>query len=145
MPHNTNKPRMIRDKSFYKIMFALALPVTLQNVVIFLTQMVDTIMLGELGDIAMSASSLGNQPFFLFNMLTFGLGSGAAVLTAQYWGKGELKPIKLIITIIVRFAVLVGLIVCVIAFIFPTAIVSMLVFLLVNERMAIISTIIIAA
>ncbi len=124
MPHNTNKPRIIRDKSFYKMMFALALPVTLQNIVIFLTQMVDTVMLGELGEIAMGASSLGNQPFFLFNMLTFGLGSGAAVLTAQYWGKGEMKPIKLIVTMIVRFAVLVGLIVCVISFIFPEKIMS---------------------
>lgn len=124
MLHNTNKPRLIRDKSFYKMLFALALPVTLQNVVIFLTQMVDTVMLGELGDVAMSASSLGNQPFFLFNMLTFGLGSGAAVLTAQYWGKAEMKPIKLIITMIVRFAVLIGLIVCGISFFFPEQIMS---------------------
>lgn len=124
MPHNTNKPHMIKDKQFYKMMFALALPVTLQNVVIFLTQMLDTVMLGEIGDVAMSASSLGNQPFFLFNMLTFGLGSGAAVLTAQYWGKGEMKPIKLIITLIVRFAVVVGLIVCAVSFFFPEQIMS---------------------
>lgn len=124
MPHNTTKPKFITDKSFYKLLLSLALPVTMQNIVVFLTQMLDTVMLGELGDVAMSASSLGNQPFFLFNMLTFGLGSGAAVLTAQYWGKQDLKPIKTIVTLIVRFSVIAGIVVCVLVYIFPTQVMS---------------------
>lgn len=124
MPQTTTKPRILRDKVFYKMLLSLALPVTLQNIVIFLTQMLDTVMLGELGDVAMSASSLANQPFFLFNMLTFGLGSGAAVLTAQYWGKRELRPICLIITMIVKISMAIGLIVCVLVFFFPTQIMS---------------------
>lgn len=124
MTEKLNKPHIIKDKSFYKMLFALALPVTLQNIVIFLTQMLDTVMLGELGDVVMSASALGNQPFFLFNMLTFGLGSGAAVLTAQYWGKGDIKPIKILITMIIRFSILIGIIVCIIAFLFPENIMS---------------------
>ena len=65
----TYKPRLIRDKGFYKMLVTLALPVTVQNIIVFLTQMLDTVMLGELGDVAMSASSLANQPFFIFNML----------------------------------------------------------------------------
>ncbi len=105
----TYKPRLIRDKGFYKMLVTLALPVTVQNIIVFLTQMLDTVMLGELGDVAMSASSLANQPFFIFNMLTFGLGSGAAVLTAQYWGMQQLKPIRVIVTMIIRFSMLAGL------------------------------------
>lgn len=124
MPNTTTKPKFLKDKRFYRLLFSLALPVTLQNIVIFLTQMLDTVMLGELGDVAMSASSLANQPFFLFNMLTFGLGSGAAVLTAQYWGKRELKPISVIITMIIKISMVIGILVCVFVFFFPTQIMS---------------------
>lgn len=123
-PSKTTKPHLVKERSFYKLLFTLALPVTLQNIVIFLTQMLDTVMLGELGDVAMSAASLANQPFFIFNMLTFGLGSGAAVITAQYWGKSDLRPIKRIITMIVTFSVTFGLIVAGIVLFFPGFVMS---------------------
>ena len=113
------KPKFVRERAFYKSMFALAVPVILQNIVVFLTQMLDTVMLGELGDVAMTASSLANQPFFIFNMLTFGLGSGAAVLTAQYWGKKEIEPIRMILTMIVRATVLIGLLLTIVSLLIP--------------------------
>ena len=113
------KPKFVRERTFYKSMFALAVPVILQNIVVFLTQMLDTVMLGELGDVAMTASSLANQPFFIFNMLTFGLGSGAAVLTAQYWGKKEIEPIRMILTMIVRVTVLIGLLLTIVSLLIP--------------------------
>lgn len=113
------KPKFVRERAFYKSVFALAVPVILQNIVVFLTQMLDTVMLGELGDVAMTASSLANQPFFIFNMLTFGLGSGAAVLTAQYWGKKEIEPIRMILTMIVRATVLIGLLLTIVSLLIP--------------------------
>lgn len=122
MSLENRKPKFIRDKHFYKLLLTIALPVTLQNIVVFVTQMLDTIMLGELGDVAMSASNLANQPFFIFNMLTFGLAGGASVLTAQYWGKGEIKPIKRIATMVMTFSMTVGLLLTVVMLIFPTQI-----------------------
>lgn len=124
MQQALEKPRLVRDKSFYKLLFTLAIPVTLQNIVIFLTQMLDTVMLGELGDVAVSASSLANQPFFIFNMLTFGLGSGAAVLAAQYWGMRQIGPIKIILTMIIRFSVAAGILLTILAFLLPEQIMS---------------------
>lgn len=117
-----SKPRIVRDKEFYKLLLTIAIPIALQNLIIFFTQMLDTIMLGELGDVAMSASSLANQPFFIFNLLTFGLSGGAAVLTAQYWGKKELQPIRTIITMIIRFAMAIGLILTIVVLLFPSQI-----------------------
>lgn len=114
-----NKPKIVKDKEFFKMLFMIALPVTLQNLVVFVTQMMDTVMLGEIGDVAMSASALANQPFFVFNMLVFGLAGGASVLTAQYWGKKEINPIKLVTTMSIRVAVIVGLVLGIIVFIFP--------------------------
>ena len=113
------KAHIVRERGFYKMLLTIALPVCAQNIVIFLTQMLDTIMLGELGDVAMSASSLANQPFFIFNMLTFGLGSGAAVLTAQYWGMGEIRPIKRIVTMLIEFSMTAGLILMIVILLFP--------------------------
>ena len=120
----TMKPKLVRNKSFYKLLFLLALPVTMQNIVVFLTQMLDTVMLGELGDVAMSAASLANQPFFIFNMLTFGMGSGAAVLTAQYWGMQKIRPIKVIFTTIIKISMVLGLLLMLIIFLWPAAMMS---------------------
>ncbi len=119
-----SKAKIVREKDFYKMLFSIALPITLQNLVIFFTQMIDTVMLGELGDVSMTSSSLANQPFFIFNMITFGLAGGAAVLTAQYWGKKEIKPIVVIITMIIRFAMFIGLILTIVVLIIPKQIMS---------------------
>lgn len=88
------KPRFIRERSFYHTLLTIAVPIVLQNIVVFLTQMLDTVMLGELGDVAMTASSLANQPFFIFNMLTFGLGSGAAVIRRSTGENGKSNRLK---------------------------------------------------
>lgn len=115
------KPKFVKERHFYKLLFTLALPVTMQNIVVFLTQMLDTVMLGELGDIAMSASSLANQPFFIFNLLTFGLASGSMVLASQYWGMKKVEPIKDIMSIIIKCALLLGIALMIIIYCFPEA------------------------
>lgn len=107
------------------MLITIALPITMQNLIIFFTQMMDTVMLGEVGDVAMSASALANQPFFIFNMLVFGLSGGASVLSAQYWGKKEIQPIKVIITMAIRVAMLVGLILTVVVFFMPHQIMTL--------------------
>ncbi len=118
------KPKIVRDKEFYKLLLTIALPVTAQNLVVFFTQMVDTIMLGKLGDVAISASTLANQPFFIFNLLTFGLSGGAAVLTAQYWGKKEIYPIKVILTSVIKVAMVVGFILTIVILMIPEQIMT---------------------
>ena len=51
----------VKDRSFYKTLLAIALPIGLQNLITFAVSMADTVMLGALGDVALSASSLANQ------------------------------------------------------------------------------------
>lgn len=53
--------------------FSHCLPIALQNMVTSAVGMLDTIMLGQLGEVAMSASSLANQVGFIFQMINFGL------------------------------------------------------------------------
>ena len=100
------------EKGFYKNIFAIAIPIALQNLITLGTSLMDTIMLGraDTTGILLSASSLANQPFFILQVLTFGLASGSSVLCAQYWGKGEIKPIRDIFSFVLKLAVAVGII-----------------------------------
>ncbi len=114
-----NIRKMPRDKELFRMIVTIAIPVALQNLLVFLTQILDTIMLGELGDVPLTASSLGTQIFNVYSLFIFGLAGGSAVLTAQYWGKKELQPIKIIIATVTRLVTVVGLILSVIVLVFP--------------------------
>ena len=90
---------IVRDKNFYKTVLAIAVPIALQNMVTSAVGMLDTIMLGQLGEVAMSASSLANQVGFIFMMINFGLTGGAGVLTSQYWGRGDADSIRKVMSL----------------------------------------------
>lgn len=109
-----------KDRQFYKLLLSIAVPIALQNLLVFLTQMLDTIMLGELGDVPLAASSLANQVFFVFSLFTLGLAGGASVLTAQYWGKRDMEPIKAIIATVLRLVMGVSVVLSALVLIFPS-------------------------
>ncbi len=87
----------VREKSFYRTMMRLVIPITLQNVMGILLNMMDTVMLGRLGENseeAITAAGLANQPFFVYTLFIFGIVSGASVLISQYWGKADTDTIN---------------------------------------------------
>lgn len=95
----------VKEKAFYKRILAIAVPATLQNLINFGVGMVGTVMLGMLGETALSASAFANQPGYIFLTVTFGIANGALVLTAQYWGKKEMEPIRYLIGTALKAAV----------------------------------------
>ncbi|MCI8359961.1 MAG: MATE family efflux transporter [Clostridiales bacterium] len=96
--------KIVREKSFYKNVLAIALPIALQNFIVFATSMMDTIMLGSVGETLLSASALANQPFFILSLVCFGLSGGATVLASQYWGKRDMASIRMIFSIVLKAA-----------------------------------------
>lgn len=94
---------MIREKQFYRLFFGLTMSLALQNLLTFGVNLLDTVMLGRYSQAAMGGVSLCNQFQFLLQMLVSGAGEGAVVLGAQYWGRGDLKPIPHIIDAALRF------------------------------------------
>lgn len=114
-----------RDVELWKMMVSIALPIALQNLLTSLTQMMDTIMLGELGDIPLTASSLANQFFFIFSLFIFGICGGGSILTAQYWGKKELRPIKIVMATVLRIVIAVGVVLTIIITVFPENVMSL--------------------
>ena len=96
------------DWSFYKRMLAITIPIALQNVISLGVNMMDTIMLGQLGDVAIASANLGGQLFTILDVVGFGLASGAAVLIAQYWGKRDMLRIRQIFALTLRVVLVVS-------------------------------------
>ena len=96
------------DWSFYKRMLAITIPIALQNVISLGVNMMDTIMLGQLGDVAIASANLGGQLFTILDVVGCGLASGAAVLIAQYWGKRDMLRIRQIFALTLRVVLVVS-------------------------------------
>ena len=95
---------MLDKASFRKTVFAFLLPMAIQNLINVAISSTDVIMLGRYSEVTLSASSLASQIQFILILLLFGIGSGATVLTAQYWGKKDTKTIEKILAIGIKIA-----------------------------------------
>lgn len=94
----------VRDKQFYKTLLVIAVPIALQNLVTVMVSMMDTLMIGQLGETQLSAASIANQLWFMLMVCCFGVAGGANVLLAQYWGKGDLEVIRRVEAITFKLA-----------------------------------------
>ncbi|MGC4019423.1 MAG: MATE family efflux transporter [Muricomes sp.] len=87
----------INWRKFYRDVLALVIPMALQNLINVGVNAADVIMLGKVNETALSGAALANQVQFVMVLFLFGLTSGATVLTAQYWGKGDRVTIEKIL------------------------------------------------
>lgn len=88
------KRLIVSDRKFYKSVFGLAAPIALQSLITIGVNMLDTIMVGTLGEPELSATSLANQFINIYHILCMGIGMGASVLISRYWGMKEQEPEK---------------------------------------------------
>lgn len=84
-------------KNFYKNVFALVIPMAVQNLINVGVTATDVVMLGRVGEKVLSGASLAGQVQFIMTLIFFGITSGATVLTAQYWGKKDTRTIEKIL------------------------------------------------
>lgn len=109
-------------KSFYLLVAKIAVPVILQNLITIGVNMMDTIMLGSYGELQLSGASLANEFINIFQILCMGMGGGAAVLTAQYWGANDKVSMKKTITIMLRFCFGISLLFTAVSLLWPAEI-----------------------
>ncbi len=83
-----------RGRAFYRDVILLALPILLQNLCTTLLGLVDTFMVGALGEAPLAAVQVANNPVFVIQLVIFGLQSGSSVLISQFWGKGDTNSIN---------------------------------------------------
>ncbi len=112
-----------KDKSFYKNLIALAIPISLQNLITFAVNFADNIMVGRLGDSAISGVYMGNQLQTVVQMFVGGISTAMLILSAQYWGRKDTGSIKKIIAIAIKLALVVGLVFSAVSVMFPATII----------------------
>jgi len=110
----------VKDKGFYKAFFSMTGVIALQNLITFAVNLADNIMIGGYSQDALSGVAMVNQIQFLLQMLVMGTGNGIVVLGAQYWGRKQLEPIRKVATIGLVFGVVIGVLMTVITWFFPT-------------------------
>ena len=88
---------MNRGAAFYRNVVRLALPILLQNLCTTLLGLIDTFMVGALGEAPLAAVLVANIPVFVIQLVIFGLQSGSSVLISQFWGKGDTESINRVI------------------------------------------------
>ena len=96
---------IVREKDFYVKSASIAVPIAMQSLITIGVNMMDTIMLGTMGETALSASSLANQFISIYQVCCMGIGMGANVLTSRFWGKQDLVSLKKTVTIMLRLSV----------------------------------------
>ena len=82
------------NRQFYKRILAVALPMMIQNGITNFVQMLDNVMVGQVGTIPMSGVAIVNQLMFVFNLCVFGAASGAGIFTAQFKGREDHAGIR---------------------------------------------------
>ncbi len=116
---------LIKDKKFYIQIITIALPIVLQSLITIGVNTTDTIMLGSFGEQQLSAASLSNQFYSIFQIFCFGVGGGAAVMTSRLWGRGDSAGIKKVIAIMLRIAITAGFSLMLLTAFFPGAVLSL--------------------
>jgi len=86
--------QLLADKKFYKRVLLVAFPIILQQLLASSVQLVDNLMVGTLGELAIGAVSVVNQMYFVVIIVTFGAMGGAGIFTAQYFGSKQFGRLK---------------------------------------------------
>lgn len=92
------------ERDFYRRLLTIAIPVILQSVITTGVNLVDNIMLGQLTETALSASTQANQFIGLYTFAIMGVSMGASVLSSRYWGGRNLQALKKTISIALWFS-----------------------------------------
>lgn len=109
----------LRKDTFYSQIFKLVLPIIIQNLLSAAVSSADVVMLNYVGQSSISAVSLASQYANVLFMVFYGLGTGATMLCAQYYGKGDKKAIQVVEGIALRFSMLISAAFAAMALFFP--------------------------
>lgn len=117
-----------KEPAFYKKVFGLALPIALQSLITIGVNMLDTIMVGNLGESALSATSLANTFISIYHIFCMGLGMGASVLVSRYWGmknaangqeEAASKALKQTVCLMLRLAIILASVFAILTLVIP--------------------------
>lgn len=99
----------IKKEDFISNIFLVGAPIMLQQLLIQGMRLLDSLMIGSLGEKAVIAVGNAGQVSFLMFVFLFGIGSSASVFTSQFWGKGDHEGIKKTFSLSILISLIIAL------------------------------------
>lgn len=87
----------IDNRHFYRTLLAIAVPIALQNLISSSFFLVDNVMVGKLGELALTSTGLATQVFSVHWMMIFGFCTGCSTFYSQFWGTRDLPNIRKVV------------------------------------------------
>ena len=123
---------MVKNQNItvYKSILSIGIPVLLENLVYNFINILDNFMVGKenptlgLGVNAVSGLGIVNQIYFIFIVASFGLYSGASVLSSQYYGKKDYRHLSNILFFLIISSLLISFPFLLIAIFIPERLIS---------------------
>jgi putative MATE family efflux protein len=111
-----------RDPDYLGNVLRIALPIIAQQAMFSILNMLGVVFVGQKGDASVAAVGLAGQIAFLLNLVHFGIVSGAAMFTAQFWGKRDILNLRRVLGLCLLLAISTSLIFFALAQLFPSQI-----------------------
>lgn len=107
------------NPTFRKQMYRLLIPIVVQNLLSAAVSSSDVVMLNYVGQSSISAVSLAANYAMILSMVYYGLGTGATLLCAQYFGKKDFQAIRAVEGIALRYSLILSSGIALLAFLMP--------------------------
>ena len=101
---------LYRDREYLDNMRRIALPIIAQQLAFALLNMLGVVFVGQKGETSVAAVGLAGQLAFLLNLVHFGIISGAAMFTAQFWGRQDIPNLRRVLGLCLLLALSASLI-----------------------------------
>lgn len=108
-----------QTKDLYKWVLKLAAPIALQNIITYSVSLADNLMVGSLGELALSGVYVAVQLQSILQMLVIGIAAAMSILSTQYWGKKDTDSMKIIVGIALKFSTAAGILFLLSTLLFP--------------------------
>ncbi len=110
---------LFNDKIYYRTLIRLVIPIMVQYFVSAAMNIIDVAMMGHLGETSVAAVGLSNQAFFILTVFLFGVNTGSAIFTAQFWGQRDIPNIRKVLGLCLSIALFGAAIFTIVAVFFP--------------------------
>lgn len=110
---------IVKEAQFYFRILMLSVPIILQQFLRVSVDTADSIMLGQVDQVQMSAVSQAQQIFFIFYTLCSGFSVGCSVLISQYWGRQGKEEIRILFATGIRAVAVFGIVISGLVLTFP--------------------------
>lgn len=109
----------LEKKEFYNQLFKLAIPISLQSLIMAVLYLVDQLMVGQLGGVAIASVGMSSKIYSVISVVLAGLATGLSVYAAQYWGGKDRKSITQLLGLSLGIGLLLSGLFSIFVFLFP--------------------------